>query len=79
MAISMMTVQEAVQARGFGYLSGASVQRVEGGWSLQVSGGSLRAWVCERREKRVRVFKSLDAAITALEGLGFSVDGLTLE
>lgn len=73
-----VTVARAKHLRAIGFLTGAGLESVPGaGWSVWVSGGSsYRAEVADARERAVRHFRTLDAAVACLRQVGYSVDGL---
>ena len=66
------------QAKAFfeaGFLSGYLIVRHhDGGWFVDLGKSGC---IVDARTKTRRIFKSLDAAVSALEQIGFQVDALT--
>jgi hypothetical protein len=66
------------QAKAFfeaGFLSGYLIVRhPDGGWFVDLGKSGC---IVDARTKTRRIFKSLDAAVSALEQIGFQVDALT--
>ena len=58
-----------------GVLKSFSIDRTIGGWLIYLN-GVQSGWVIDARTKQPRVFKSLDACVTSLETIGFTVDRL---
>jgi len=81
----MATMAQAKRDFGIGYLRGFSILRdvadMSGnprGWNLDLEDiNGRRGFLVDARTKTVRVFKTLDAAVAALEEIGFQVNGLT--
>ena len=65
------------QAKAFfeaGFLSGyLIVKSTDGGWFVDLGKSGC---IVDARTKTRRIFKSLDAAVSALEQIGFQVDAL---
>lgn len=73
------TMAQAKRDFGIGYLTGFQFERValgSGLWLVRLSGGTARGVLVDARSKTWREFKSLDAAVAAVEQIGFRVDGL---
>jgi hypothetical protein len=74
------TVAQAKRDFEIGYLTDFSFERfrLDGGaeWSIKLAGGSARGVLVDARSKTPRTFRSLDAAIAAVESIGFRVEGL---
>ncbi len=66
------------QAKAFfeaGFLSGYLIVRhPDGGWFVDLG---KSGFIVDARTKTRRIFKSLEAAVSALEQIGFQVDALT--
>ncbi len=76
----MATMAEAKRDRSNGYLTTYQVKRwgaLGTGWFVWLGTGNGASWLEEARHREPREFKTLDAAIQALEQVGFSVDSLT--
>lgn len=75
------TVAQAKRDFEIGYLTDFSFERVPlsvgAEWSIGLGGGSARGVLVDARSKTVRTFKSVDAAISVIESIGFRVDGLS--
>jgi hypothetical protein len=74
------TVAQAKRDFEIGYLTDFSLERfaLDAGaeWSVRLAGGSARGVLVDARNKEPRTFRSLDAAIAAIESIGFRVEGL---
>ena len=70
------TMAEAKRDFGYGLLADYGMQRVMGEWSVVLSGTSMRGALVDARGKTPRMFKTLDAAVSALEQIGFSVQSM---
>ena len=76
----MATMAEAKRDRSNGYLTTYQVKRwgaLGTGWFVWLGTGNGASWLEEARHREPREVKTLDAAIQALEQVGFSVDSLT--
>ncbi len=74
---TLVTQKVAADLRVAGLVTAYVVARVAGGWVVRLGGAKGRG-VSLRAVKTdaVRVFKSLDAAVSAVEGCGFDVSEL---
>lgn len=73
------TMVQAKRDFEIGYLTDFHVTRAAlgDGWNLMLRGGTNRGSLVDARSKSPRVFKTLDAAVSALEQIGFKVEGLS--
>lgn len=73
-----MTVAHAKRNFEFGVLKGFSIDVTIGGWLvvLDQAGYSIRLPLLDARNHQPRVFKTLDAAVSAAASVGFNVDSL---
>lgn len=77
----MVTWTMALAKRDFeiGYLQDYRVERValqSGVWIVELKGGTARGHLVDARSKSPREFKTLDAAVSAIQAIGFRVEGL---
>jgi len=76
------TMAQAKRDFSIGYLTGYGFERFTLGgvssWYVRLSGGSARGSLVDARSKQVREFRSLDAAVRAVEEIGFKVESLTV-
>lgn len=75
--MSKYTMEQAKRDFQMGYLTRYEIHRQpmdRQGWSVQLSDGSNVGVLADARTKTPRVFKTLDAAVAAVEQVGFSVD-----
>lgn len=58
-----------------GYLTTYRITRIPMGreWGIQLGEGNGRGWLIDARTGAGREFKTLDAAVSALEQIGFEV------
>lgn len=71
------TLDQAKRDRQLGYLVKYELHRQpldRAGWSVLFSDGTNSGFLADARTKTTRVFKTLDAAVNAVEQVGFSVD-----
>lgn len=75
MAADGMTVSHAKKNFDFGFLTGFSIDSTVGGWILLLrqKGYSIDLALLDARNHEPRVFKTLDAAVSAAESIGFEV------
>jgi hypothetical protein len=81
----MSTMAQAKRDFGIGYLRSFTILRdvndlslASPGWNLDLEDmNGRRGFLVDARTKTVRVFKTLDAAVSALEEIGFQVNGLS--
>jgi hypothetical protein len=61
-----------------GYLEGFHIDRAiaGNGWHVYLKGGTNRGPLVDAREKKPRLFKTLDSAVNAIEQIGFRVESL---
>jgi len=77
--MTFWTMAQAKRDFEIGYLTGFCFYRsVAAGepWTIGLSGGSARGHLVDARTKSVREFKSLDAAVRAVEEVGFECKAL---
>lgn len=76
--IDSWTMDLAKRDFSIGYLESFYIERalLSLGWHVMLKGGTNRGPLVDAREKKARLFKSLDAAIAALEQIGFKVETL---
>ena len=77
--MSAYTMEQAKRDFTLGYLTKYEIHRQpldSAGWSVVLSDGSNRGALVDARTRSPRVFKTLDAAVSAVEQVGFSVDML---
>ena len=72
----MWTMEQAKRDFQFGFLDSFHIERVNDVWRVQLRGGSASGVLVDAREKKPRLFKSLDSAVSAVEQIGFKVDSL---
>jgi len=76
----MWTMEQAKRDFRFGFLDSFHIERVNDGvndvWRVRLRGGSASGVLVDAREKKPRLFKSLDSAVSAVEQIGFKVDSL---
>lgn len=72
------TMAQAKRDFEIGYLDDFHIERaaMQAGWSVALKGGTKRGHLVDARAKSPRVFKTLDAAVLAIEQIGFKVEGL---
>ncbi|AOJ44301.1 hypothetical protein WJ28_11705 [Burkholderia thailandensis] len=73
------TMAQAKRDFGIGYLTGFQFERLalaSDVWLVRLAGGTARGALVDARSRSPRQFKSLDAAVAAVEQIGFRVDGL---
>ena len=71
------TMELAKRDFSLGYLVSFEIHRQpldKNGWMVVLSDGSNSGPLSDARSRQPRVFKTLDAAVSALEQVGFSVD-----
>lgn len=77
-----MTIYTTAQAKrdfSLGYLSDFHIQRypMTINWTVYLkAGGNGSGFLVDARKKEPRQFKTLDAAVAAIEEIGFRVEGL---
>lgn len=76
--IDSWTMDLAKRDFQIGYLESFHIDRASmtTGWHVFLKGGTNRGPLVDAREKKPRLFKTLDAAVIALEKIGFKVDSL---
>lgn len=75
----MATMAQAKRDHAVGYLTEYQVKRWSGrgtGWFIWLGIGNAAGWLEEARQHESREFKTLDAAVQALEQIGFKVESL---
>lgn len=75
------TMAQAKRDFSIGYLTAFCFWRSDidsQGWTVGLSGGSARGHLVDARSKQVRVFRSLDAAVRAVEEIGFECKALVV-
>ena len=78
----MATMAQAKRDFQLGYLTAYQVKRWDlasggcPGWFVWLGQGNAAGWLVDARSHDPRQFKTLDAAIQALEQIGFKVDAL---
>lgn len=72
------TMAQAKRDFSIGYLTSFNIERnkLSGGWYVVLHGGSAVGPLLDVRSKEPRLFKTLDALVSAMEQIGFTVDGL---
>lgn len=77
--MSQWTMALAKRDFEIGYLSSYRLERFpmhDDVWVVQLKGGSAMGALVDARSKSPRKFKSLDAAVAAVEAIGFKVSVL---
>jgi hypothetical protein len=79
--IDIMTTWTVSQARRdfeIGYLTDFQIIRspMNGGWNVMLRGGTNHGFLVDARARNARLFKTVDAAISEIERIGFVVEGL---
>ena len=77
--MSDSTMAQAKRDFEIGYLTAARLKRwplMGSGWFVWLGEGMGAGWLADARTKQPREFKSADAAISALEQIGFEVNEL---
>lgn len=78
------TMAQAKRAFEMGYLKLAEVKRWDlttggrGGWFVWLGRGNSAGWLVDARDHEARKFKTLDAAVSGLEQIGFRVNTVNL-
>lgn len=75
----MNTLAQAKRDFEIGYLTEFELRRwpLAGlGWFVWLGKGNAAGWLVDARSKQPREFKTLDAAISAVESIGFKVEEL---
>lgn len=74
----VLTLSQAKQDFQRGFLKGYRIERMlmSPGWTIILRSLGDDCALADAREREVRVFKSLDSAVSALESIGFKVDQL---
>lgn len=74
------TLSQARRDFGIGFLTGFVLQVSEdrSSWRVALLGGTARGYLVDARSKEVRSFKSLDAAVRAIQEIGFGVESLVV-
>lgn len=72
------TMLQAKRDFAIGYMDTFSIARapMSAGWVVTLKAGTRRGPLVTARGDRAREFKTLDAAVSALEQIGFKVEGL---
>jgi hypothetical protein len=73
------TIAQAKRDFEIGYLTEFSLKRwpLAGlGWFVWLGKGNAAGWLVDARSKEPREFKTLDAAVSSLESIGFRIDEL---
>lgn len=72
------TMSQAKRDFTIGYLTQWRIERViiGSGWRLFLGSGDGAGWLVDARSKKPRVFKTLDAVVSALTEIGFQVNQL---
>jgi hypothetical protein len=80
MTIDKWTMAQAKRDFQIGYLTYFEISRFPMGaeWTVSLRGGTNRGPLVDARDKTVRLFKTLDACVAALEQIGFKVEGLAM-
>lgn len=77
----MLTVANAKRDFSIGYLRSFSILRdpLSSGWNVDIEDiNGRRSFLVDARSKTARVFKTLDAAVSALEDIGFKISSLSI-
>ena len=77
--IMKYTIQQAKRDFDLGYLTNYSIERTAmelNSWRLILGKGNSLGILVDHRTKQERLFKTADAAISALESIGFKVNQL---
>lgn len=77
--MSDSTIAQAKRDFEIGYLTEFSLRRwpLAGmGWFVWLGKGNAAGWLVDARTKQPREFKTLDAAVSSLESIGFKVEEL---
>lgn len=75
----MNTLAQAKRDFEIGYLTDFELRRLPLaglGWFVWLGKGNAAGWLVDARSKQPREFKTLDAAISAVESIGFKVEEL---
>lgn len=76
------TMAQAKRDFEIGYLTAYEVKRWDlvtagrSGWFIWLGRGNSAGWLVDARDREARQFKTLDAAVQALEQIGFKVESL---
>lgn len=72
------TMADAKRDFGRGYLKSFGIERytLQMGWAVYLMDGEAVGYLVDARTKKDRLFKTLDAAVSAVESIGFKVDRL---
>lgn len=77
--MALNTMAQSKRDFDIGYLTEFEVKRwpLAGlGWFVWLGQGNAAGWLVDARTKEPRQFKTLDAAVAALESIGFKVEQL---
>ena len=75
----MATMAQAKRDYSVGYLTEYQIKRwgdFGTGWFVWLGRGNAAGWLEEARQHEPRQFRTLDAAVQALEQIGFKVESL---
>lgn len=80
MKVDQWTMAQAKRDFHIGYLTSFTVTRFALGeqWCVYLEGGTNRGPLVDARDKTVRRFRTIDACVSALEQIGFKVEGLAM-
>lgn len=72
----MNTMAQAKRDFQIGYLTKFHIERTQmkEGWILHLGEGNAAGWLVDARSKEIRIFKTLDSVISAVESIGFEVN-----
>ncbi len=72
------TMSQAKRDFSIGYLTEWRIERaiIGSGWRLFLGSGNGAGWLVDARSKEPRLFKTLDAVVSALTEIGFEVNQL---
>jgi hypothetical protein len=80
MAIDQWTLAQAKRDHRIGYLTFFRIERapMRDGWNIILKGGTNNGPLVDARSSDARVFKTLEAAVSTLEKIGFKVEAVCL-
>jgi len=78
--MALNTLAQAKRDFEIGYLKEYRLKRwplAGQGWFVWLGEGNAAGWLVDARSKEPREFKTLDAAVSSLEAIGFKVEELS--
>ena len=72
------TMSQSKRDFSLGYLTEWRIERsiIGSGWRVFLGSGNAAGWLVDARTKEPRLFKTLDAVVSALNEIGFEINQL---